>query len=147
MAEAGAPEPGPLGLSHARSQEAGLGRLWEGAAPAGPLVAQTVKNPPAVQRPVLDLRVRKIPQRRKCLHTPVFLPGEFHGQKSLEDYSPQGRRRIGCNWQLRLPAPSTSPQGSGLLTGGPMAPGHGEEGQGQIRVSAQFSRSVVSNFL
>ena len=49
MAGAGTPEPGPLALSHARSQEAGLGRSWEGAAPAAPLVAQTEKNPPAVQ--------------------------------------------------------------------------------------------------
>ena len=24
--------------------------------------------------------------------TPVFLPGEFHGQRTLEGYSPQGRR-------------------------------------------------------
>ena len=24
--------------------------------------------------------------------TPVFLPGEFHGQSSLADYSPQGRK-------------------------------------------------------
>ena len=28
-------------------------------------------------------QVRKIPWRRKCLPTPVFMPGEFHGQKSL----------------------------------------------------------------
>ena len=25
------------------------------------------------------------PWRRKCLPTPVFVPGEFHGQKSLVD--------------------------------------------------------------
>ena len=34
----------------------------------------------------------KIPWRRECLPTPVFLPGEFHEQKSLVGYSPQGRR-------------------------------------------------------
>ena len=34
------------------------------------------------------LRDRKIPWRRQCLPTPVFLPGEFHGQRSLVGYSP-----------------------------------------------------------
>ena len=32
--------------------------------------------------------VRKIPWRRKWQPTPVFLPGESHGQKSLVGYSP-----------------------------------------------------------
>ena len=32
--------------------------------------------------------VRKTPWRRKWQPTPVFLPGEFHGQKSLVGYSP-----------------------------------------------------------
>jgi len=34
--------------------------------------------------------VRKIPRRRKWLPTPVFLPGEFFGQRSLAGYSPWG---------------------------------------------------------
>ena len=34
-----------------------------------------------------------LPWRREWLPTPVFLPGEFHGQKSLAGYSPW--RRIG----------------------------------------------------
>ena len=32
--------------------------------------------------------VGKIPWRREWLPTPVSLPGEFHGQRSLADYSP-----------------------------------------------------------
>ena len=32
--------------------------------------------------------VRKIPWRKKWQPTPVFLPGEFHGQRSLVGYSP-----------------------------------------------------------
>ena len=32
-----------------------------------------------------------IPWRRKWQPTPVFLPGEFHGRRSLAGYSPQGR--------------------------------------------------------
>ena len=33
-----------------------------------------------------------IPWRRKCQPTPVFLPGESHGQRSLLGYSPWGRK-------------------------------------------------------
>ena len=38
-------------------------------------------------RPGFDPWVRKIPCRRKWLPTPVFLPGEFHGQRSLVGYN------------------------------------------------------------
>ena len=37
--------------------------------------------------------VRKIPWRRAWLSTPVFLPGESHGQRSLVGYNPQGRKQ------------------------------------------------------
>ena len=56
-----------------------------------------VKNPPAMQetrRHQFDPWVRKIPWRRAWQPTPVFLPGEFHGQSSLADYSPQGRKEL-----------------------------------------------------
>ena len=36
-------------------------------------------------------------RRREWLTTPVFLPGEFHGQRSLVGYSPWGRR-VGHDW-------------------------------------------------
>ena len=36
----------------------------------------------------------KIPWRRKWPPTPVFLPGESHGQRSLEGCSPRGRREV-----------------------------------------------------
>ena len=32
--------------------------------------------------------------------TPVFLPGESHGQKSLADYSPWGRKELDTTEQL-----------------------------------------------
>ena len=38
--------------------------------------------------------VGKIPWRRGCLPTPVFLPGESHGQRSLAGYSPGGCREL-----------------------------------------------------
>ena len=53
------------------------------------LVAQMVKNLPAMQSPGFNPWVGKIPWRREWLPTPVFLPGEFHGQRSLMGYSPQ----------------------------------------------------------
>ena len=40
----------------------------------------------------------KIPWRRKWQPTPVFLPGESHGQRSLMGYSPWGLRRVGHDW-------------------------------------------------
>ena len=36
--------------------------------------------------------VRKIPWSRKWQPTPVFLPGKFHGQRSLAGYSPWGHK-------------------------------------------------------
>ena len=41
-------------------------------------------------RPGFDPWVRKIPWRRKWQPTPIFLPGEFLGQRSLTGYSPWG---------------------------------------------------------
>ena len=51
-----------------------------------------VKNPPASAGDARDSGSipgsRRFPWRK----IPVFLPGESHGQKSLEGYSPWGRR-------------------------------------------------------
>ena len=41
-----------------------------------------------------DPWVGKIPSRRKRQPTPVCLPGETHGQRSLVGYSPWGRKRV-----------------------------------------------------
>ena len=38
--------------------------------------------------------VRKIPWRRAWQSTPVFLPGESHGQRSLVGYSPWSRKAL-----------------------------------------------------
>jgi len=37
--------------------------------------------------------VGKIPWRREWLPTPVFLPGEFHGERSLVSHSPWGHTK------------------------------------------------------
>ena len=44
------------------------------------LIAQLVKNPPAMRETQFDSWVGKIPWRRERPPTPVFWPGEFHGQ-------------------------------------------------------------------
>ena len=38
--------------------------------------------------------LRRSPGRREWLPTPVFLPGESYGQRSLVGYSPWGRKEL-----------------------------------------------------
>ena len=40
--------------------------------------------------------------RKEWLPTAVFLPGEFHGQRSLADYSPWGHKEPDVTKQLTL---------------------------------------------
>ena len=57
------------------------------------LVAQSIKNSPAkCWRCRYNTWIKKIPWRRAWQPTLVFLPGEYHGLKSLAGYSPWGRR-------------------------------------------------------
>ena len=58
--------------------------------------ALVVKNPPANAgdvRDALDFWVGKI-LWRAWQPTPVFLPGDSHGQRSLADYSTWGRKEL-----------------------------------------------------
>ena len=59
------------------------------------LVAQMVKILPAMQETWFDPWVGKIPWGREWLPTPISLPGECHGQRSLAGYSPWGCKRVG----------------------------------------------------
>ena len=52
------------------------------------LVAQLVKNLPEMQETWVQSLIGKSPWSRKWQPTPVFLPGEFHGQRSMAGYSP-----------------------------------------------------------
>ena len=52
--------------------------------PRASLVAPSVKNLPAMQETQVRFLGWEDPWRRKWQTTPVFLPGEFHGQRSLE---------------------------------------------------------------
>ena len=57
-----------------------------------------VKNLPAIQETRFDPWVRKIPWKREWLPTPVFLPGDFHGQRSLVGYiQSMGSQRVRYN--------------------------------------------------
>ena len=60
-----------------------------------------VKNPPVNAGDIKDSFnpwVRKIPWRRAWQPTPVFLPGEPHGQRSLAGYQSIGSQRVGHDW-------------------------------------------------
>ena len=55
---------------------------------------------------MFDPWVRKIPWRREWQPTPVFLPGEFHGQRSLVGYSPWDWKESDTTEQLTLRVPA-----------------------------------------
>ena len=59
------------------------------------LVAQMVKNfCMQFRRPGFNLWVGKISWRREWQPTPVLLPGESHGQRSLAGYKPCGCKEV-----------------------------------------------------
>ena len=49
-----------------------------------------VKKPPAKQETWVPSLGREDPLEKEMATTPVFLPGESHGQRSLVGYSPWG---------------------------------------------------------
>ena len=61
--------------------------MWQSA----PWVALVVKNP--MQEMQVQSRAREVPLEKE-MATPVFLPGESHGQRSLVGYSPWGYKEL-----------------------------------------------------
>ena len=61
-------------------------------------VVLVVKNPPCqfrrLKRHGFDPWIKKIPWRRAWKPTPVFLPGESQGQRSLVAYSPWSHKEL-----------------------------------------------------
>ena len=53
-----------------------------------------VKNLSAMLRPAFDPWGGQTPWRREWLPTPVFLPGESHGRRSLVGYSLWRRKEV-----------------------------------------------------
>ena len=65
-------------------------------------MVQTVKNLPECGKPKFDPWVGKIrcPGEGNGNPPPVFLPGESHGQRSLDSYSPWGCKESDMTEQL-----------------------------------------------
>ena len=61
-----------------------------------------LKRMPARWETGFDPWVGKIPWRRQGQPTPVFLPGESHGQRSLVGYSPRGRKESDMTERLHF---------------------------------------------
>ena len=58
-------------------------------------MAQPIKNLPPMQRLCLIPGLGRSPgEGNELLPTPVFLPGDFHGQRSLVGYSPWGHKEL-----------------------------------------------------
>ena len=57
---------------------------------------------PPMRETRFDPWVRKISWRRKRQSTPVFLPGESHGWRSLVGYSPRGHKESDMTERLHL---------------------------------------------
>ena len=77
----------------------GLGLCYGVQAPGASLVTQRVKNLPAVQETQVQSLSQKIPWR-SGQPTPVFLPGDSHGQRRLAGYSPWGHKQYDMTEQL-----------------------------------------------
>ena len=62
--------------------------------------------------------VRKIPWRREWQSTPLFLPGEPHGQRNLKGYNPWGHKESGTTERpsTHLSREDTSAAPDGPLT-------------------------------
>ena len=65
-----------------------------------------VKILPAMQEMWVRSLGQEDPLEREWLPTPVFLPGEFHGQRSLVGYSPWGHKELDITERLTYTHPS-----------------------------------------
>ena len=63
-------------------------------------MTQMVKNLPAIQETRICSLGQEDSLEKGILPTPVFLPGEFHGQRSLVGYSPWNHKGSDMTEQL-----------------------------------------------
>ena len=66
------------------------------------LVAQRIKRLPAMQETRVLSLGRKVSWRRKWQPTPVFLPGKFHGRRTLVGYSPWSCKELDTTERLHF---------------------------------------------
>ena len=64
-----------------------------------------VKNLPALRETWVQPLGQKDPLEKGMAPTPVFLPGEFQGQRSLAGYSPWGCKELDTTEQRTLTQP------------------------------------------
>ena len=65
-------------------------------------MAQMVKNLPTIQETWVRSLGGRDPLEKGMATLSSILPGEFHGQRSLEGYSPRGHKELDTNEQLTL---------------------------------------------
>ena len=65
-------------------------------------MAQTLKKVPGMQETWFQCPSQEGPLEKAMATHSVFLSGEFHGQRSLEGYSPWGRRESDMTERLHL---------------------------------------------
>ena len=83
------------GLVYQRSKLEELGKIPSFAKQSdGFLVAQTVRNLTTIQETGVWFLGWEIPWRREWKHTPVFLPGKFHGQRNVVGYNPWDSKEL-----------------------------------------------------
>ena len=63
---------------------------------------ESASNAGYIGRHKSDPQVGKMPWRRVWQPTPIFLPGESHGQRSLVGYSPWGREELDTTERLHV---------------------------------------------
>ena len=83
--------------------------------PGGSQVKASACVCPQCGRPGFDSWVGNIPWRRKWQPTPVFLPGESHGQRNLMGCSPRGPKELGMTERLHLHFQSLCKSPYGLI--------------------------------
>ena len=87
-------------------------KLKDGSVLQNRMVAQMVKNLQQWRRPGVQPMGQEDALEKEWLPTLVLLPWEFHGQRSLEGYSPWGPKKLDTTeWltiQNRIAAPTIS---------------------------------------
>ena len=73
-------------------------------------MSQMLKNLSAMKETWIQSLSQENPLEREMTIIPVFLLGEFHGQRSLAGYSPWGHKELEMTEQLTLSLGSSSSQ-------------------------------------
>ena len=112
-----------------------------------PGVSECKESACPCRRPRFHSWVRTISWRRKWQPTPVFLPEEFHGQRSLAGYSPRGHKESDTEW-LTLAYKSTDVRNKRLFSFSTRG-GRSREGRNQVgwqEVTVRLSPSSIGSF-